>query len=96
MILGIKVIRRENEYILTQSHYIEKKFRKFNYFDCKPSKAPIDPQSNLIPNDGDPVDQEEHAKIIGSLMYAMNYNRPNITCAIGLLSRFTSNPSNEH
>ena len=66
MILGIKVIRRENEYILTQSHYIEKMLRKFHYFDCKPSKTPIDPHSNLIPNDGDPINQEEYAKIIGN------------------------------
>ena len=34
--------------------------------------------------------------IIGSLMYAMNNTRPDIACAIGILSRFTSNPSFEH
>ncbi|KAF2285331.1 hypothetical protein GH714_000068 [Hevea brasiliensis] len=53
--LGIKVIRKENEYILTQSHYIEKMFKKFNYFDYKPSKAPIDPHNSLLPNIGDSV-----------------------------------------
>ena len=70
--------------------------RKFYYFDCKLSKTLIDPHSNLIPNDGDPINQEEYAKIIGSLMYAVNYTRPDIACAVGLLSRFTSNPSSEY
>lgn len=52
-ILGIKVIRRKNEYILTQSHYIEKVLTRFNYFDFKPKKTPIDPHSSLIRNIGD-------------------------------------------
>ncbi|GKV42595.1 hypothetical protein SLEP1_g49978 [Rubroshorea leprosula] len=52
----------------------------------KPSKAPIDPHVKLIPNQGEPINQKEYAKIIGSLMYAMNYTRPDIACAVGILS----------
>ncbi|KAK4382300.1 Retrovirus-related Pol polyprotein from transposon TNT 1-94 [Sesamum angolense] len=35
-------------------------------------------------------------RIIGSLMYIMNYTRPNIAYAINKLSRFKSNPSKDH
>ena len=37
-----------------------------------------------------------YASAVGSLMYAMVYTRPNITHAVGVLSRFMSNPGKEH
>ena len=96
VILGIKVLKKNGGFILTQSHFIEKVLRKFNHIDCKPSKTPLNPNNKLVPHKGEPVNQEEYAKIIGSLIYAMNNTRPDIACAIGILSRFTSNPSSEH
>ena len=96
VILGIKVIKENGGFTLTQSHFIEKVLKRFNYFDCKPSKTPISPNNKLVPNKGEPINQEEYAKIIGSLMYAMINTRPDIACAIGILSRFTSNPNSEH
>ncbi|KAL0342906.1 UNVERIFIED_CONTAM: Retrovirus-related Pol polyprotein from transposon TNT 1-94, partial [Sesamum angustifolium] len=38
----------------------------------------------------------EYAKIIGSVMFLMNYTRPNIAYAVSRLSRYTHNPNNEH
>lgn len=96
VILGVKVKRKNEKYTLSQSHYIEKVLRKFGYWDCKPSKTPISPHSKLDKNQCSPVNQKEYAKIIGSLMYAMNYTRPDLACALSILSRFTSNPSEEH
>ena len=34
--------------------------------------------------------------VIGSLMYAMVYTRPNIAHVVGVVSRFLSNPGNGH
>lgn len=96
VILGIRVIKKDGCFALTQSHFIEKVLKKFNHSDCKPSKTPINPNTKLVPNKGEPVNQEEYAKVIGSLIYAMNNTRPDIACAVGILSRFTSNPSSEH
>ncbi|GJW00513.1 hypothetical protein Tco_1555764 [Tanacetum coccineum] len=45
---------------------------------------------------GKPVDQLEYLKAIGCLMYAMMSTRPDIAYAIGILSKFTSNPSRHH
>ena len=37
-----------------------------------------------------------YASVVGSLMYAMVCNRPDIAHAVGVLSRFMSNPGKEH
>ena len=40
--------------------------------------------------------QLEYSRVIGSLMYVMTCTRPDIANAVGRLSRFTSNPNQEH
>ena len=37
-----------------------------------------------------------YASAVGSLMYAMVFTRPDIALAVGVLSRFMSNPEKEH
>ena len=37
-----------------------------------------------------------YASTMGSLMYAMLYIRPNICSAVGMVSRYQSNPDLEH
>lgn len=87
-------ITRENKGIaITQSHYIEKVLKKFNFFDCSPLSTPFDPSVKLMPNSGEKVSQLEYSKAIGCLMYVITRTRRNIAFAIGKLSRFTSNLS---
>jgi len=96
VILGIKIIKNENGLVLTQSHYIEKILKKFNYYDCKSVSTPFDSNIRLYPNTGRSVSQLEYARVIGCLMYAMTCTRPDIAFAVGKLSRYTSNPSQAH
>ncbi|GKC87897.1 retrovirus-related pol polyprotein from transposon TNT 1-94, partial [Tanacetum coccineum] len=96
VILGIKVRKTENGYSLCQSHYIEKVLKRFDYFDVDPVKTPYDSSKCLKKNKGTGVSQPEYAKIIGSVMFLMNYTRPDIAYAVSRLSRYTHNPSNEH
>ncbi|GJZ04999.1 hypothetical protein Tco_0538274 [Tanacetum coccineum] len=56
----------------------------------------MDPVEKLMPNTGKPVDQLEYSRAIGCLIYAMTSTRPDIAYAVGILSRFTSNPSRQH
>ena len=42
------------------------------------------------------VSRVPYASAVGSLMYAMVCTRPEITHAVGVLSRFMSNPGKEH
>ncbi|KAL6331486.1 hypothetical protein AAG906_011426 [Vitis piasezkii] len=63
-------------------HYVEKILRKFEHFDCKPVSTLYDPSSQLKKNREHSVAQIEYAQIIGSLMYLMNYTRPDIAYAV--------------
>ena len=59
-------------------------------------RTPYDPSIHLRKNKESSVSQTEYAKIIGSVMFLMNYTRPDIAYVVSRLSRYTHNPSNEH
>ena len=96
VILGMRIFKHDNNIMLSQTHYIEKILNKFNQSDCIPVSTPLDPKINFVKNEGDPKSQMEYAKVIGCLMYAMTCTRPDIAYAVGILSRYTSNPSRLH
>nr|KAJ0195046.1 hypothetical protein LSAT_V11C700360720 [Lactuca sativa] len=96
VILGIRIRKGNNGISISQSHYIEKILKKFNFENCSPVSIPIDPSLKLLPNKGSPVSQLEYSRAIGCLMYAMISTRPDITYIVGRLSRYTSNPSSHH
>nr|GEW85284.1 hypothetical protein [Tanacetum cinerariifolium] len=96
VILGIKILRKENRLMLTQSHYIEKILKRFDSFNCFPVSTSFEVGSELTYNTSIILAQNKYAKVIGSLMYAMTCTRPNIAYVVGRLSRHTSTPSKEH
>ncbi|RVW22265.1 Retrovirus-related Pol polyprotein from transposon TNT 1-94 [Vitis vinifera] len=95
-ILGIKVKRNSRGYALNQTHYIEKVVSKFSHLKIKDANTPFDSSIRLEKNDGRSVAQLEYASAIGSLMYAAQCTRADISFAVSKLSRFISNPSVEH
>ena len=52
-------------------------------------RTPYNPSIHLKKNKESRVIQTEYAKIIGNVMFLMNYTRPNIAYAISRLSRYT-------
>ncbi|KAL2245991.1 UNVERIFIED_CONTAM: Retrovirus-related Pol polyprotein from transposon TNT 1-94 [Sesamum indicum] len=96
VILGIKIRKTENGFSLSQSHYIKKILDKFCGQDEIPVKTPYDTSIYLKKNKSDSVSQAEYAKIIGSVMFLMNYTRPDIAYTVSRLSRYTHNPNNEY
>ena len=96
VILGIKIQKTNTGFSLSQSHYIEKMLKKFNHFDVIPVRTLYDPSIHLKENKGASVSQNEYAKIIGSVMFLMNFTRPDIAYAVSRLSRHTHNSSKEH
>jgi len=64
----------------------------------KPAATPLSSQEKLTKFDGesDPATVRDYQRIIGSLMYLMLGTRPDLAYAVGKLSRFSSNPSDEH
>ncbi|GJS90390.1 zinc finger, CCHC-type containing protein, partial [Tanacetum coccineum] len=96
VILGIRIKHESNGIAISQSLYIEKVLKKFNYIDCTPVSTPMDTSEKLMPNNGQDVSQLEYSRVIGCLMYAMTCIRPDIAFDVGKLSRYTSNPSTQH
>ena len=96
VILNIKLIKNECGITLLQSHYIEKVLSRFGFMDSKPSPTPYDPSVTLRKNKKIVRDQLRYSQIIGSLMYLASATRPDISFAVCKLSRYMSNPGNDH
>ncbi|GJT04619.1 hypothetical protein Tco_0839081 [Tanacetum coccineum] len=50
VILGIRIKHRSNGIQISQSHYIEKALKKFNYFDYTLVSTPMDTSEKLMAN----------------------------------------------
>jgi hypothetical protein len=96
IILNIKLIKGENGIILTQSHYMKKFLIHFGYKDCKPSPTSYDHNLILQKNKRIGRDQLRYCHIIGSLMYLASATRPDISFVMRKLSRYISNPGDDH
>ena len=96
VILGIKISKSQDGLVLTQDHYVNKILERFNKNDTNIAKTPVDVNLHLRKNTGDAISQVEFSRIIGSLMYLMNCTRPDIAYSVSILSRFTSNPGQDH
>ncbi|GKG13515.1 hypothetical protein Tco_0350475, partial [Tanacetum coccineum] len=95
VILGIRIKYKSNGIAISQSHYIEKVQKKFNYFDCTRVSTPIDTSEKLMPNNGQVISQLEYSRVISCLMYVMTCTRPDIAFDMGKQSRNTSNPGTQ-
>nr|GEY97939.1 zinc finger, CCHC-type [Tanacetum cinerariifolium] len=96
VIMGIKIKHESNGMAISQSHYIKKVLKKFNYFDCTLVGTLIDTSEKLMLNNGQAVSQLEYSRVINCLMYAMTCIRPDIEFVVGKLSRYTCNPGIKH
>uniref|UniRef100_A0A2N9EBZ3 Reverse transcriptase Ty1/copia-type domain-containing protein n=1 Tax=Fagus sylvatica TaxID=28930 RepID=A0A2N9EBZ3_FAGSY len=96
VILGIKITRTSDGLVLSQSHYIKKVLEKFGRYDDSLVKIPVDVNLHLTKNKRDDISQLEYSQIIGSLMYIMNCTRPDIAYSVSKLSRYMSNPGENH
>ena len=96
VILGMKISRKPDGFVLSQSHYIKKDLEKFKKYNDSPVRTPVDVNLHLTKNKGQGISQLEYSRIIGNLMYIMNCTRPDIAYFVSKLSRYTSNPGEDH
>jgi transposase InsO family protein len=104
-ILGMRIERDRvaGKLYLSQAEYVRKVLKRFSMENAKPVNVPLGSQFKLSSKDS-PKSQEERAQMqktpyasaIGSLMYAMVCTRPDIAHAVGVVSRFMSNPGRKH
>ena len=97
--LGIVITYVVGELIeLHQKQYIEKMLKKYQLEDVKSVSTPADTNVRLQKNDGvsKAVDPVLYQSMIESLLYAAVGTRPDISHAVGVVSKFSSKPSEAH
>jgi len=104
-ILGMEIFRdRSNGKLwLSQQRYIEKILLRFGMNNVKPVSVPLASHfklsSSLCPNSDEEKDYMSripYANVVGCLMYAMVCTRPDISHAVGVVSRYMANSGKEH
>jgi hypothetical protein len=98
LFLGLDVIRDRStrKLWLGQPRYVQTLLDQFGMSDCKPRVAPLDTGLQLS-KDGDPLSSDTpYNALVGSLLYLAMCTRPDISHAVGMLSRFASDPRTEH
>jgi hypothetical protein len=104
-ILGMEIHRdRKNGKLwLSQQKYVEKILMRFDMNNVKPVEIPLASHfklsSGLCPSNDEEKDymsRVTYANAVGSLMYVMVSTRPDISHAIGVVSRYMSNPGKGH
>lgn len=101
-ILGVRIIRKRDARVLTidQEEYVNTTLTKFGYEKAKHKdiSTPVDSYVNLRPAlpEDTRTDPTKYREIIGSLMYAMIYTRPDIAFVLGKLSQYMQDPAEHH
>jgi hypothetical protein len=102
--LGCNVSRNSNsgDIVLSNETYIETIIKEFGMDESRVASTPIPPNTYLSPYDSpepdnlDLVLQSKYRSLIGSLMFAAVYWRPDIAQATAHLSRFLHIPGERH
>jgi len=104
-ILEIRIYRdRLNKIIgLSQDTYIDKVLHRFNVHDSKKGFIPMSHCITLSKTQCPPTHDERermskmpYASAIGSIMYVMLCTRPNVACALSMMSIYQSDPGESH
>ena len=105
-ILGMEIIRdrQRGKLWLTQKQYLKKVLQRFGMNkETKPVGTPLAPHLKLSSQLSPKTDEEReymakvaYANPIGSLMYAMVCTRPDISQAVGVVSRYMHDPGRGH
>ncbi|KAL7102197.1 hypothetical protein ACP275_08G104400 [Erythranthe tilingii] len=104
-VIGIEIFRDRSRGLLglSQKGYINRVLERFNMQFCSAINAPITKCDKLNEKQCTKNDLEKekmklipYASAVGSLMYAQTCTRPDISYAVGVLSRYQSNPGIEH
>lgn len=98
--LGMHVTRDKGAGLLTlgQRQYVTKVLERFKMAECNPVRLPMG-VGVVLQKDGTPLDDEmsvKYQEVVGSLLYLATCTRPDISFAVGKLSRYVSAPTQAH
>lgn len=63
---------------------------------CKPATTPMDPVNKINVEESEQLtDKGRYQRLMGKLIY-LSHTRPNITFAVGMVSRYMNKPTKRH
>jgi hypothetical protein len=94
--LGIEVRQERDRITLCQAAYGRKLLERAGLEDCNSCTTPMEARLKLSKEStANLVDKSHYRSIIGGLRY-LTHTRPDITFAVGFLSRFMERPASDH
>jgi hypothetical protein len=94
--LGMEVTQKEGEILICQSSYAAKILELCHMTGCNPTDTPMEQRIKLTAaKKGTEKDVTRYRSVIGSLRNLVN-TRPDLSFAVGLVSRFMEGPNKEH
>ena len=97
-ILGLEITYTPASIDISKTAYIHKFLMQYGMSASQPIATPLDLNQLLwrVEPGTDIVDISEYQSIIGSLMYAVSWTRPDLAFTVTLISQFSSAPNEEH
>jgi len=101
-LLGIQISNQSDYIEFSMKHYILKVLKDFNLESCKSQDTPLSNTFKIdfdeVPSDFEKIELSKmpYANIVGILLWISRTCRPDISCAVAILGRFTSNYSSRH
>ncbi|KAK2402146.1 putative mitochondrial protein [Trifolium repens] len=94
--LGMELLETSGGIVLHQAKYAKEILRKFEMVDYNSSVTPADTKVKIEDDDtSEAVDSTMFRQLVGSLRYLCQ-SRPDISYAVGYISRFMSKPLKSH
>ena len=94
--LGLEVQQGEDGIFLSQQKYANDILSQFSMVGCKTVGTPMNVSEKLTSDDGTGIaDARKFRSLVGRLIY-LTHTRPDLTYAVGIVSRFMHCPSKQH
>jgi hypothetical protein len=83
--------------LMSQQTYVEAVVEKYQLQSVLPKSLPLAPGVMLVKDQGEIMQQPDlYGSLVGALLFVAVCTRPDVSFAVGLLSRFVSNPTMVH
>ncbi|KAE8723067.1 PLAC8 family protein [Hibiscus syriacus] len=94
--LGLEVDRTHEGIFLCQQKYAKDLLKRFGMLECKSTSTPMEPNIKMCAHEGKVLeDATMYRQLVGSLIY-LTLTRPDISYAVGVMSRYIQNPKKPH
>ncbi|KAE8720906.1 tir-nbs resistance protein [Hibiscus syriacus] len=94
--LGLEVDRTHEGIFLCQQKYAKDLLKRFGMLECKSTSTSMEPNVKMCAHEGkDLEDATMYRQLVGSLIY-LTLTRPDISYAVGVMSRYMQNPKKPH